>query len=92
MFSVCGRVKHRKRANLNEDSLESLTLINMNQDLIDELRATKEIKKLKMPSVNFGLTTSVTAEADNSLDEEEEVEDLDVQEIQADLRETDEED
>ena len=39
----------------------------MNQDVIEEIKSTKEIEKLEMPSVNF----EVTREDDLRLEEEE---------------------
>ena len=79
VFSVTGRVKNKRRAQLSHDSLECLTLINMNHDVIEEIRSSKAIEKLEMPSVNF----KVTREDDLRLEEEEDLveEDLDEEEV-----------
>ena len=82
VFSVTGRVKNKRRAHLSHDSLECLTLINMNHDVIEEIKSSKAIEKLEMPSVNF----EVTREDDLRLEEEEDLveEDLDEEEVQED--------
>ena len=82
VFSVTGRVKNKRRAQLSHDSLECLTLINMNHDVIEEIRSSKAIEKLEMPSVNF----EVTREDDLRFEEEEDLveEDLDEEEVQED--------
>ena len=67
VFSVSGRVKNKRRAQLSHESLECLTLINMNHDIIEEIKSSKAIEKLEMPSVNF----EVTREDDLRLEEEE---------------------
>ena len=91
VFSVSGRVKTKKRAQLSPESLESLTLINMNQDTIEVIKSTKEIEKQKMPPVNFEVETE-TESAAGSIDDDAEEEDLDDEEIEADNRDTDEDD
>ena len=89
VFSVTGRVKNKRRAQLSHDSLECLTLINMNHDVIEEIRSSKAIEKLEMPSVNF----EVTREDDLRLEEEEDLveEDLDEEEVQEDSQDIDDE-
>ena len=89
VFSVTGRVKNKRRAQLSHDSLECLTLINMNHDVIEEIRSSKAIEKLEMPSVNF----EVTREDDLRLEEEEDLveEDLDEEEVQEDNQDIDDE-
>ena len=89
VFSVTGRVKNKRRAQLSHDSLECLTLINMNHDVIEEIRSSKAIEKLEMPSVNF----EVTREDDLRLEEEEDLveEDLDEEEVQEDNLDIDDE-
>ena len=89
VFSVTGRVKNKRRAQLSHDSLECLTLINMNHDVIEEIRSSKAIEKLEMPSVNF----EVTREDDLKLEEEEDLveEDLDEEEVQEDNQDIDDE-
>ena len=79
VFSVTGRFKNKRRAQLSHDSLECLTLINMNHDVIEEIRSSKAIEKLEMPSVNF----EVTREDNLRLEEEEDLveEDLDEEEV-----------
>ena len=89
VFSVTGRVKNKRRAQLSHDSLECLTLINMNHDVIEEIKSSKEIEKLEMPSVNF----EVTREDDLRLEEEEDLveEDLDEEEVHEDNQDIDDE-
>ena len=89
VFSVTGRVKNKRRAQLSHDSLECLTLINMNHDVIEEIRSSKAIEKLEMPSVNF----EVTREDDLRLEEEEDLveEDLDEEEVHEDNQDIDDE-
>ena len=89
VFSVTGRVKNKRRAQLSHDSLECLTLINMNHDVIEEIRSSKAIEKLEMPSVNF----EVTREDNLRLEEEEDLveEDLDEEEVQEDNQDIDDE-
>ena len=89
VFSVTGRVKNKRRAQLSHDSLECLTLINMNHDVIEEIKSSKAIEKLEMPSVNF----EVTREDDLRLEEEEDLveEDLDEEEVQEDNQDIDDE-
>ena len=89
VFSVSGRVKNKRRAQLSHDSLECLTLINMNHDVIEEIRSSKAIEKLEMPSVNF----EVTREDDLRLEEEEDLveEDLDEEEVHEDNQDIDDE-
>ena len=88
VFSVTGRVKNKRRAQLSHDSLECLTLINMNHDVIEEIRSSKAIEKLEMPSVNF----EVTREDDLRLEEEDLVEeDLDEEEVHEDNQDIDDE-
>ena len=89
VFSVTGRVKNKRRAQLSHDSLECLTLINMNHDVIEEIRSSKAIEKLEMPSVNL----EVTREDDLRLEEEEDLveEDLDEEEVQEDNQDIDDE-
>ena len=89
VFSVTGRVKNKRRAQLSHDSLEFLTLINMNHDVIEEIRSSKAIEKLEMPSVNF----EVTREDDLRLEEEEDLveEDLDEEEVHEDNQDIDDE-
>ena len=89
VFSVTGRVKNKRRAQLSHDSLECLTLINMNHDVIEEIRSSKAIEKLEMPSVNF----DVTREDDLRLEEEEDLveEDLDEEEVHEDNQDIDDE-
>ena len=89
MFSVTGRVKNKRRAQLSHDSLECLTLINMNHDVIEEIRSSKAIEKLEMPSVNF----EVTREDDLRFEEEEDLveEDLDEEEVHEDNQDIDDE-
>ena len=68
--------------------MECLILINMNHDVIEEIKSTKEIEKLEMPSVNF----EVTREDNLRLEEEEDLveEDLDEEEVQEDNQDIDE--
>ena len=89
VFSVTGRVKNKRRAQLSHDSLECLTLINMNHDVIEEIKSSKAIEKLEMPSVNF----EVTREDDLKLEEEEDLveEDLDEEEVHEDNQDIDDE-
>ena len=89
VFSVTGRVKNKRQAQLSHDSLECLTLINMNHDVIEEIRSSKAIEKLEMRSVNF----EVTREDDLRLEEEEDLveEDLDEEEVQEDNQDIDDE-
>ena len=89
VFSVTGRVKNKRRAQLSHDSLECLTLINMNHDVIEEIKSSKAIEKLEMPSVNF----EVTREDDLRLEEEEDLveEDLDEEEVHEDNQDIDDE-
>ena len=89
VFSVTRRVKNKRRAQLSHDSLECLTLINMNHDVIEEIRSSKAIEKLEMPSVNF----EVTREDDLRLEEEEDLveEDLDEEEVHEDNQDIDDE-
>ena len=89
VFSVSGRVKNKRRAQLSHDSLECLTLINMNHDVIEEIKSSKAIEKLEMPSVNF----EVTREDDLRLEEEEDLveEDLDEEEVHEDNQDIDDE-
>ena len=89
VFSVTGRVKNKRRAQLSHDSLECLTLINVNHDVIEEIRSSKAIEKLEMPSVNF----EVTREDDLRLEEEEDLveEDLDEEEVHEDNQDIDDE-
>ena len=89
VFSVTGRVKNKRRAQLSHDSLECLTLINMNHDVIEEIRSSKAIEKLEMPSVNL----EVTREDDLRLEEVEDLveEDLDEEEVQKDNQDIDDE-
>ena len=88
VFSVTGRVKNKRRAQLSHDSLECLTLINMNHDVIEEIKSSKAIEKLEMPSVNF----EVTREDDLRLEEEDLVEeDLDEEEVHEDNQDIDDE-
>ena len=91
VFSVTGRVKNKRRAQLSHDSLECLTLINMNHDVIEEIRSSKAIEKLEMPSVNFEVTS--TREDDLRLEEEEDLveEDLDEEEVHEDNQDIDDE-
>ena len=86
---LTGRVKNKRRAQLSHDSLECLTLINMNHDVIEEIRSSKAIEKLEMPSVNF----EVTREDDLRLEEEEDLveEDLDEEEVHEDNQDIDDE-
>ena len=86
VFSVTGRVKNKRRAQLSHDSLECLTLINMNHDVIEEIRSSKAIEKLEMPSVNFEVTS--TREDDLRLEKVEDLveEDLDEEEVHEDSR------
>ena len=89
VFSVTGRVKNKRRAQLSHDSLECLTLINMNHDVIEEIKSSKAIEKLEMPSVNF----EVTREDDLRLEEVEDLveEDLDEEEVHEDNQDIDDE-
>ena len=73
---------------MSHESLECLTLINMNHDVIEEIRSSKAIEKLEMPSVNF----EVTREDDLRLEEEDLVEeDLDEEEVHEDNQDIDDE-
>ena len=93
VFSVTGRVKNKRRAQLSHDSLECLTLINMNHDVIEEIKSSKVIgiEKLEMPSVNFEVTS--TREDDLRLEEVEDLveEDLDEEEVHEDNQDIDDE-
>ena len=91
VFSVTGRVKNKRRAQLSHDSLECLTLINMNHDVIEEIRSSKAIgiEKLEMPSVNFEVTS--TREDDLRLEEDLVEEDLDEEEVHEDNQDIDDE-
>ena len=61
----------------------------MNHDVIEEIKSSKAIEKLEMPSVNF----EVTREDDLRLEEEEDLveEDLDEEEVHEDNQDIDDE-
>ena len=93
VFSVSGRAKDKRRSQLSPDSLEALTLINMNMDTIEDIKSSKKIEKRKMPSVNFEVTREPDLDALNIMEDSEDEEDLDDEEMEEDVQEpTDEED
>lgn len=90
VFSVSGRAKDRKRARLNSDSLESLTLINMNQTYIEDIRANMKVDRLKMPQVSFPVEIEENNDVNEIMAAFNDDEDLDEQEEMIDNIDIDE--